>query len=111
MAYLYLLIAIIAEVIATSALNASKGFSQWLPTTITCIGYLIAIYFLALTMKSIPMGITYALWSGAGVVLISTIGWFVFKQHLDTAAMIGLAFIVVGIVIINVFSGSKNIHF
>lgn len=109
MAYLYLLIAVIAEVIATSALNASKGFTQLIPSTITCIGYLIAIYFLALTMKSIPMGITYALWSGAGIVLISTIGWLVFKQHLDSAAMIGLAFILVGIVIINVFSNSTHL--
>lgn len=109
MAYLYLLIAVVAEVIATSALNASKGFTQAIPSTITCIGYLIAIYFLALTMKSIPMGITYALWSGAGIVFISTIGWIVFKQHLDAAAMIGLAFILVGIVIINVFSNSTHL--
>lgn len=109
MAYLYLLIAVVAEVIATSALNASKGFTQPIPSTITCIGYLIAIYFLALTMKSIPMGITYALWSGAGIVFISTIGWVVFKQQLDTAAMIGLAFILFGIVIINIFSNSTHI--
>lgn len=108
-AYIYLLIAVVAEVIATSALNASKGFSQWLPTTVSCLGYLIAIYFLALTMKSIPMGITYALWSGAGIVFISTIGWVVFKQNLDTAAMIGLVFILLGIVIINVFSNSTHL--
>ena len=109
MAYLYLLIAVIAEVIATSALNASKGFSQWWPSIITCIGYLIAIYFLSLTMKSIPMGISYALWSGAGIVFISAIGWVVFKQQLDVAAMIGLVFILVGIVIINVFSKSTHV--
>lgn len=108
-AYIYLLIAVVAEVIATSALNASKGFSQWLPTIVSCLGYLIAIYFLALTMKSIPMGITYALWSGAGIVFISTIGWVVFKQNLDTAAMIGLVFILLGIVIINVFSNSTHL--
>ena len=109
MPYLYLLIAVVAEVIATSALNASKGFTQWIPSTITCVGYLIAIYFLALTMKSIPMGITYALWSGAGIVMISTIGWVIFKQHLDAAAMLGLVFILVGIVIINVFSKSTTV--
>lgn len=107
--YFYLLIAVIAEVIATSALNASKGFTQVIPSTVTCIGYLIAIYFLALTMKSIPMGITYALWSGAGIVFISAIGWVVFKQQLDAAAMLGLAFILIGIVIINVFSNSTHI--
>lgn len=109
MSYLYLLVAVIAEVIATSALNASKGFTQVVPTVITCMGYLIAIYFLSLTMKSIPMGITYALWSGAGIVFISTIGWVVFKQHLDAAAMIGLSFILFGIVIINVFSQSTHV--
>ena len=109
MAFIYLAVAIFAEVIATSALKASNGFSNWLPSVITVIGYLIAIYFLALTMKSIPMGITYALWSGAGIVFISTIGWIVFKQHLDIAAMIGLAFILVGIMIIHVFSNSTHV--
>ncbi|NNH38676.1 MULTISPECIES: DMT family transporter [Acinetobacter] len=109
MAYVYLLIAVISEVIATSALNASKGFTVWQPSVVTCIGYLIAIYFLALTMKSIPMGISYALWSGAGIVFISTVGWIVFKQHLDAAAMIGLAFILVGIFIINIFSNSTTV--
>lgn len=109
MAYLYLLIAVISEVIATSALNASKGFTVWQPSVVTCIGYLIAIYFLALTMKSIPMGISYALWSGAGIVLISTVGWIVFKQHLDLAAMVGLVFILVGIFIIHVFSNSTHL--
>jgi len=109
MAYLYLMIAIIAEVIATSALKASDGFSQWLPSTITVIVYLIAIYFLALTMKTIPVGITYALWSGAGIILISCVGWIFYKQHLDTAALIGLSFMVIGIIIINVFSKSTEI--
>lgn len=109
MAYLYLLIAIIAEVIATSALNASKGFSVWQPTVITCVGYLIAIYFLSLTMKSIPMGMTYAMWSGAGIVFISSVGWIFFKQHLDLAAVIGLGFIVSGIAIIHLFSQSTHL--
>ena len=108
-AYLYLAIAILAEVIATSALKASNGFSNWLPSVITVIGYLIAIYFLALTMKTIPVGITYALWSGAGIILISLIGWVVFKQTLDTAALIGLGFMITGIIIINVFSNSTHI--
>lgn len=108
-AYLYLAIAILAEVIATSALKASNGFSNWLPSVITVIGYLIAIYFLALTMKTIPVGITYALWSGAGIILISLIGWIVFKQTLDTAALIGLGFMITGIIIINVFSNSTHI--
>ena len=109
MAYVYLVIAVISEVIATSALHSSKGFTIWQPTVITCIGYLIAIYFLSLTMKTIPMGMTYALWSGAGIVFISSVGWIFFKQHLDTAAMIGMGFILFGIVIINVFSNSTHV--
>ncbi|MFV5490095.1 multidrug efflux SMR transporter [Acinetobacter sp. ASP199] len=109
MAYIYLTIAVISEVIATSALHASKGFTVWQPTMVTCVGYLIAIYFLSLTMKSIPMCMTYAMWSGAGIVFISSVGWIFFKQHLDTAAMIGMAFIVSGIFIIQVFSHSTHI--
>lgn len=108
-AYIYLMIAIIAEVIATSALNASNGFTKAVPASITIVGYAIAIYFLAITMKTIPVGITYALWSGAGIVLISLVGFIVFKQHLDAAAVIGLSFMVAGIIIINVFSKSTHI--
>ena len=109
MSYLYLCIAIVAEVIATSALKASDGFTQWLPASITVVGYLVAIYFLALTMKTVPVGITYALWSGAGVILISFIGWVYYKQNLDAPALLGLAFMVIGIIIINVFSKSTEI--
>ena len=109
MAYIYLMIAIVTEVIATSALKASNGFTQWIPSSITVLGYLVAIYFLALTMKTIPVGITYALWSGAGIILISCIGWVFYKQQLDTAALIGLSFMVLGIIIINVFSNSTEI--
>lgn len=109
MAYMYLMIAIVAEVIATPALKASNGFTQWIPSSITVLGYLVAIYFLALTMKTIPVGITYALWSGAGIILISCIGWVFYKQQLDNAALIGLSFMVLGIIIINVFSNSTEI--
>ena len=108
-AFLYLAIAIIAEVIATSALKASNGFSVLWPSVITITGYAIALFFLSLTMKDIPMGITYAIWSGAGIILISTAGWILYKQQLDTAALIGLAFMIVGIVIINVFSKSTQL--
>ena len=109
-AFVYLGIAIVAEVIATSALKASQGFSQLYPSIITVVSYAVALYFLSLTMKTIPMGITYAIWSGAGIVLISTVGWILYKQHLDAAALIGLGFMLVGIVIINVFSNSTNLH-
>ena len=109
MAFFYLLIAILAEVIATSAMKASDGFSQLRPSVITIIGYAFAIYFLSLTMKSIPVGITYALWSGAGIILVSLVGFFYYKQHLDLAAVIGLGFMIVGILIINLFSKSTHL--
>lgn len=75
MSYLFLTIAIIAEVIATSALKASQGFSVLMPSIITILGYAVALFFLSLTLKTIPVGIAYAIWSGAGIVLISTVGW------------------------------------
>ncbi|OOV80990.1 MULTISPECIES: DMT family transporter [unclassified Acinetobacter] len=109
MSFIYLLIAIIAEVIATSALKASNGFTELVPIIFTVLGYAIALFFLGLTFKSIPMGLAYAMWSAAGIVLISCVGWVVFKQNLDLSAMIGLAFILLGIVIINVFSKSTEL--
>jgi small multidrug resistance pump len=108
MAFLYLLIAILAEVIATSAMKASDGFSQLLPSGITILGYALRSS-LSLTMKSIPIGITYALWSGAGIILVSLVGFFYYKQHLDVAAVIGLAFMIAGIMIINLFSKSTHL--
>ncbi|WP_277559473.1 DMT family transporter [Acinetobacter beijerinckii] len=109
MSYLFLTIAIIAEVIATSALKASQGFSVLMPSIITILGYAVALFFLSLTLKTIPVGIAYAIWSGAGIVLISTIGWIFFKQHLDLAAIIGLGLMLAGIIVINVFSNSTHI--
>lgn len=109
MSYLFLTIAIIAEVIATSALKASQGFSVLTPSIITILGYAVALFFLSLTLKTIPVGIAYAIWSGAGIVLISTIGWIFFKQNLDLAAIIGLGLMLGGIIVINVFSNSTHI--
>lgn len=109
MSYLFLTIAIIAEVIATSALKASQGFSVLMPSIITILGYAVALFFLSLTLKTIPVGIAYAIWSGAGIVLISTVGWIFFKQHLDLAAIIELGLMLAGIIVINVFSNSTHI--
>nr|WP_314367888.1 SMR family transporter [uncultured Acinetobacter sp.] len=109
MSYVFLTIAIIAEVIATSALKASQGFSVLMPSIITILGYAVALFFLSLTLKTIPVGIAYAIWSGAGIVLISTIGWIFFKQHLDLAAIIGLGLMLAGIIVINIFSDSTHI--
>ncbi|MHC5310872.1 DMT family transporter [Myroides sp. LJL116] len=101
---LLLFVAIIFEVIATSSLKASEEFTKLWPSIITIVGYGLAFYFLSLTLRSIPMGIAYAMWSGIGIVLVSIIGVFVYNQKLDMPAVIGMALIVLGVVVINVFS-------
>ncbi len=108
LSWIYLSIAILAEVIATSALKVSDGFTRPLPSIITAIGYGLAFYLLALTLKTIPVGIAYAIWSGAGIVAISLIGYFIFGQTLDTAALIGIGLILAGVLVLNVFSGSSG---
>ena len=104
MTYLYLAIAIIAEVAATSALKASEEFTNLLPSMIVVIGYGIAFYFMTLVLRVIPVGITYAIWSGLGIVLVTIVGIFLYKQTPDIPALIGMALIVAGVVVINVFS-------
>jgi small multidrug resistance pump len=104
MAYLYLAIAIIAEVTATSALKASEEFTKLIPSIIVLIGYGISFYFMTLILRTIPIGITYALWSGLGIVLVTIVGIFLYKQIPDTAAVIGMSLIVSGVVIIHIFS-------
>jgi len=104
MGYLYLSIAIFAEVIATSALKASKEFTEIVPSILVIIGYGAAFYFLSLVLKTIPVGVAYAIWAGMGVVLIAIVGAIFFKQIPDTPAVIGMALIVLGVVVINVFS-------
>lgn len=106
--WLFLTIAIISEVIATSALKASEGFSKLGPSLIVAIGYLVAFYFLSLTLKTIPVGIAYAIWSGIGVALIAIVSWLFMGQTLDTPAIIGLSLIILGVVVINVFSNSTG---
>lgn len=104
MSYLYLAVAIISEVIGTSALKASNEFTRLVPSLITLVAFVTAFYFLSLTLRTIPVGIAYAIWSGVGIVLISLIGRFVFGQSLDLPAMIGMGLIVAGVIVINVFS-------
>ena len=106
MSYIYLAVAIVAEVIATSALKASEEFSKLTPSIIVVVGYAIAFYCLSVVLKSIPVGITYAIWSGVGIVLIALAGVFFFNQKLDLAAVIGMSLIILGVVVINVFSNS-----
>jgi len=105
-AYFILAVAIIAEVIATTALKSSESFSRLVPSAIVIVGYAVAFYCLSLTLKTIPTGIAYAIWSGVGIVLISLLGWLVHKQTLDLPALIGLGLIVAGVVVLNVFSKS-----
>ncbi|KAF0811828.1 Multidrug transporter EmrE [Andreprevotia sp. IGB-42] len=104
--WIYLAIAIVAEVIATSALKASAGFSRLIPSSIVIAGYGIAFYFLALTLRTLPVGVAYAVWSGVGIVLVSLVGWVVYKQALDAAAMGGMALIIAGVLVMNLFSRS-----
>jgi multidrug transporter EmrE-like cation transporter len=106
MKWVYLLIAVSGEVIATSALKASDGFTVLAPSAIVVAGYGVAFYFLSLTLNQIPVGISYALWSGIGIVLISIIGWFFLDQRLDVPAMLGIGLIVAGVATINLFSKS-----
>ncbi|SHL53200.1 DMT family transporter [Flavobacterium saccharophilum] len=102
--FFFLGIAILFEIIATSALKKSEQFTQLIPSIITIIGYLAAFYFLSFAMRTIPVGIAYAIWSGVGIVLITIIGAVFFKQIPDLPAIIGLALIMIGVVVINVFS-------
>lgn len=106
MQWLFLALAIVSEVIATSALPASEGFSRLWPSTIVAIGYGSAFYFLSLTLNTIPVGVAYAIWSGAGVVLIALIAWILYGQTLDLPALIGILLIVAGVVVLNLFSST-----
>lgn len=104
--WLFLSIAIVSEVVATSALKSSNGFTQLWPSLVVIAGYAAAFFFLSLTLRTIPVGVAYAIWSGAGIVLITAIGWLVLGQSLDVPAIIGLALIIAGVIILNVFSKS-----
>ena len=102
--YLFLLIAIISEIIATSALKASEQFSKLVPSLVVIIGYTSAFYFLSLTLKKMDLGIAYALWSGLGIVLVTAVGAILYKQKPDLPAIAGIILIIAGVVVINLFS-------
>ena len=107
MKWILLSVAILAEVIATSALKSAEGFTRLVPSLVVVTGYGAAFYFLSLTLKTIPVGIAYAIWSGAGIILISIIGYLVHGQSLDYPAMIGMTLIIAGVAVVNIFS--KNV--
>lgn len=104
MHWIFLGIAILAEVIATSTLKATKGFTELYPSIVVVLGYVCAFYFLSLTLRVIPIGIAYAIWAGVGVLLIMIVGWLFYKQSLDLPGILGVFFITLGVVIINLFS-------
>ena len=104
--WLFLSVAIVAEVVATSALKSADGFTRFRPSVIVVAGYATAFYFLSLTLKTIPVGVVYAIWSGAGTTLIALIGWIFFGQKLDGPAIAGILLILSGVVILNLFSTS-----
>ncbi|MCJ8500847.1 DMT family transporter [Desulfatitalea alkaliphila] len=102
--WVFLAMAILSEVIGTSALKAAAGFTRLWPSLIVVVGYASAFYFLSLTLKTIPVGVAYAIWAGAGVALIALIAWVFMGQALDIAGIVGLALIVAGVVVLNLFS-------
>lgn len=104
MGYFFLLIAVLAEVAGTSALKASEGFTRVLPSAVVVCGYGAAFFFLSLTLRTIPMGVAYAVWSGVGIALISVVGWFVYRQALDLPAIFGIGLILAGVLVLTVLS-------
>jgi len=100
--------AIIAEVIATSALKASDNFSRFWPSVAVVVGYATAIYLLSSIVQTIPLGITYAIWSGVGIVLITAAGWVFYGQVLDAAALVGLGLIISGVLVIHLLSSAGH---
>jgi multidrug transporter EmrE-like cation transporter len=108
MGYWYLAIAIVAEVLATSALKESQGFSKLLPTLLVMAGYGASFYFLSLVLQTVPIGVAYALWAGLGIVLITIVGAVVFGQKMDLAAILGIALIICGVVVLRVFSSADT---
>lgn len=104
MGYWYLAIATIAEVIATSALKSSEEFTKIVPSLIVIVGYIVAFYFLALVLKTVPIGIAYAIWAGMGIVLVAIVAAVIYKQIPDLPALIGMGLIITGVVVMNIFS-------
>ncbi|HCY61383.1 MAG TPA: QacE family quaternary ammonium compound efflux SMR transporter [Oxalobacteraceae bacterium] len=104
MNWLYLAIAIVAEVAATSFLKSSEGFTRLGPSFAVLVGYGVAFYLLSLTLRTIPVGVAYAIWSGVGVVLVTLVAWLLFGQRLDIPAILGIGLIVSGVIVLNLFS-------
>lgn len=108
MPYVYLFVAIVAEVIGTSSLKLSDGFSKPLPVLAVIFGYGVSFYCLSVVLKFIPVGVAYAIWSGVGIILVAIIGWVWFRQALDWAAIAGMILIIIGILVMNLLSSSVS---
>lgn len=106
--WLFLMVAIIGEVIATSALKPSEGFTKLAPSILVLAGYSIAFYFLSLTLRSIPVGIAYAIWAGLGIVLVAVAGWLLYGQKIDAWGLLGMTLIILGVAVINLLSDSSS---
>lgn len=109
MNWLYLILAIVAEVAGTSFLKTSEGFTKLWPSLAVVVGYGVAFFFLSLTLRTIPVGVAYAIWSGLGIVLITAVGWLAFDQKLDAAGLAGITLIAAGVIVLNVFS-KASVH-
>lgn len=109
MSWLYLTIAIVTEVIGTSALKAADGFTKLVPSLVVATAYAASFYFLSLTLKVIPVGIAYAVWSGVGIVLIAIVGWLLFGQTIDRFGVLGIALIGAGVIVLNTLS-KTSVH-
>jgi small multidrug resistance pump len=104
--YVYLTVAVIFEVIATTALKETQAFTRLTPSLVVVVGYGLAFYFLSLTLRTMPVGVVYALWCGAGIILVTAIGWLWFRQALDLPALAGMGLIMAGVAVINLFSNT-----
>ena len=104
MNYVYLVVAVVFEVIATTALKQTEGFTRLVPSLVSIGGYALAFYFLSLPLRTMPIGVVYALWCGAGIIFITVIGWVWFKQTLDLPALAGMGLIMAGVIVINLWS-------
>lgn len=104
--WLYLAVAITCEVVATSSLKASNEFSRLFPSIIVVVGYIGAFYFLSLALRTIPVGIAYAIWAGLGIVAVAVISWLLYGQKLDLPAVTGISLILAGVIVLNLFSKS-----
>lgn len=107
--WVYLFFAILSETLATTALKSCEGFTRFWPSLLVIGGYVIAFYLLSLTLRTVPVGVAYAVWSGVGNLLITLAAWILFDQKLDMATLVGIGLIVAGVVVIRVFSGGLNI--